>query len=116
MADLTKGIKNIVLGGIGAAAITAEKAGEAAEILVEKGAKTVEQGKAANEELKRNVQEKLKNVKFPSKAAVSVDDIAEMIAKLSPEEKEELKAKIAEKETVCEETTEETKETEEVQE
>ena len=39
MADLTKGIKNIVLGGIGAAAITAEKAGEVAEVLVEKGYK-----------------------------------------------------------------------------
>ena len=32
MADLTKGIKNIVLGGIGAAAITAEKAGEVAKV------------------------------------------------------------------------------------
>ncbi len=115
MADLTKGIKNIVLGGIGAAAITAEKAGEAAEILVEKGAKTVEQGKAVNEELKRNVQEKLKNVKFPSKAEVSVDDLAEMIAKLSPEEKEELKAKVEEKENDAEEAVEETTE-EEVQE
>lgn len=115
MADLTKGIKNIVLGGIGAAAITAEKAGEAAEILVEKGAKTVEQGKAANEELKRNVQEKLKNVKFPSKPTVSVDDLAEMIAKLSPEDKEALKAKLEEKEAGSEEAVEETKE-EEVQE
>lgn len=115
MADLTKGIKNIVLGGIGAAAITAEKAGEAAEILVEKGAKTVEQGKAANEELKRNVQEKLKNVKFPSKPTVSVDDLAEMIAKLSPEDKEALKAKLEEKEASSEEAVEETKE-EEVQE
>ena len=111
MADLTKGIKNIVLGGIGAAAITAEKAGEVAEVLVEKGTKTVEQGKAANEELKRNVQEKLKNVKLSAKTNISVDDLAEMIEKLSTEEKEILKTKLEEKENVSE-TPEETTETE----
>ena len=46
---------------------------------------------------------------------ISVDDLAEMIAKLSPEDKEALKAKLEEKEAGSEEAVEETKE-EEVQE
>ena len=44
----------------------------------------------------------LKNVKLSAKTNISVDDLAKMIEKLSPEEKEILKTKLEEKENVSE--------------
>jgi polyhydroxyalkanoate synthesis regulator phasin len=52
--DKAKGIiEKILLTGIGAMALTAEKTKELVNELIAKGAITVEQGKAINEELKR---------------------------------------------------------------
>lgn len=42
-------VKNVVLAGIGAAAVTTEKAKDVADELVKKGSLTVEQGKVLNE-------------------------------------------------------------------
>ena len=50
-------VKNVVLAGIGAAAVTTEKAKDVADELVKKGSLTVEQGKVLNEELKHNIKE-----------------------------------------------------------
>lgn len=48
---LSDGIKKIMLAGIGAVAVTAEKSKELIDELVAKGELTVEQGKVLNEEL-----------------------------------------------------------------
>lgn len=56
-------VKNVVLAGIGAAAVTTEKAKDVADELVKKGSLTVEQGKVLNEELKHNIKETLDNKK-----------------------------------------------------
>ncbi len=58
-------VKNVVLAGIGAAAVTTEKAKDVADELVKKGSLTVEQGKVLNEELKHNIKETLDNKKKP---------------------------------------------------
>ena len=59
MADLNlgDGLRKIVLAGIGALATTYEKSSEIVDELVKKGEITVEQGKALNTELKRQVSE-----------------------------------------------------------
>lgn len=49
---LSEGIKKIMLAGIGAVAVTAERSKELIDELVTKGELTVEQGKILNEELK----------------------------------------------------------------
>lgn len=49
---LSDGMKKIMLAGIGAVAVTAEKSKELIDELVAKGELTVEQGKVLNEELK----------------------------------------------------------------
>lgn len=55
MSDqLSNGLKQIMLAGIGAMAVTVEKSKELVEELVKKGELTVEQGKVVNEELKRS--------------------------------------------------------------
>ena len=50
-------LKKMILAGVGATAVTMEKAEEIVNYCVEKGELTVEQGKVMNEELKRNVKD-----------------------------------------------------------
>ena len=57
--DITEGIRKIFLAGVGAVATTGEAAKSLIDTLVEKGELTVEQGKALNEELKKNAKEKM---------------------------------------------------------
>jgi len=77
-------VKKILLAGIGAAAITAEKSKELLDQLAEKGALTVEQGKALNEELKHNRKSK---------------DLDDFLDNMTPEQMEELKEKILQRES-----------------
>ena len=60
MSNFNEDLKKVLLAGIGAVAVTAEKSKEVVEQLVKKGELTVEQGKVLNEELNNNVAEKLK--------------------------------------------------------
>lgn len=82
--DFTDTIKNILLAGIGAAAVTAEKSKEIVGDLVKKGELTVEEGKSLNEELKRKAGEKA-----GSRVMDSVD-------KMTREERDALRAKLDE--------------------
>lgn len=56
MDGLGDNMKKIILAGIGAVAVTAEKSKELLDELVKKGELTVEQGKELNEELKHNIK------------------------------------------------------------
>ncbi|MGN0302080.1 MAG: hypothetical protein ACI4BI_04300 [Anaerotardibacter sp.] len=51
MSNLTNGLTDIFLAGVGALAITGEKAKNVVDTLIEKGELTVEQGKEINTEL-----------------------------------------------------------------
>lgn len=97
MEKFSDNIKRVILAGIGAVAVTAEKSKELLDEMVEKGELTVEQGKVLNEELKHNikktVQEKMNNVKPGSDE--SVQDI---VSRLSPEQLAALKEEIRRKE------------------
>ena len=59
---LSDSLRKIVLVGIGAMATTTEKCTEIIDELVKKGEVTVEQGKVLNEELKRSINEKEKEI------------------------------------------------------
>ena len=89
MSNFNEDLKKVLLAGIGAVAVTAEKSKEVVEQLVKKGELTVEQGKVLNEELKHNVAEKLRE-------PLTVDKISKDIEKVNDEELETLKAKIEE--------------------
>ena len=79
-------VKNVVLAGIGAAAVTTEKAKDVADELVKKGSLTVEQGKVLNEELKHNIKETLDNKK---KKDASVE---ELLSAMTPDQIDAFKA------------------------
>lgn len=74
--------KKIFLAGVGAAAMTYEKASEVVSSLVEKGKITVDEGKELSEELKRDVRKSTDEVK---------EKVAETIENIKPLTKEDLK-------------------------
>ncbi|MDY6324661.1 MAG: hypothetical protein SPL99_06315 [Catonella sp.] len=85
--ELTDGIKNLMLAGIGAVATGYEKSTEVLDELVKKGELTVDQGKALNQELKHKAEE--------AKANAGKKDYAGMVKGMSKEDLEALKAEIA---------------------
>lgn len=89
--ELGDGIKKFFLIGIGAAATSVEKSGEILSDLVKKGELTVEQGKALNQELKYNAQEKRKKAEAQKKEK----NFSDLVSGLSAEDLEKLKAQIA---------------------
>lgn len=82
------GFKNIFLAGIGAMALTGEKAKEVVDKLVETGEMTVEQGKDINSELRHRADEATETVRE--------DSLEAFMKTMTPEEREEFAAKAAE--------------------
>lgn len=87
MTMLGDELKKILLAGIGAAAVTAEKSKDMVDALVKKGELTIEQGKVLNEELKHDIKEKLRT---PADA----DQISKDLEKIDKDDLAILKAKI----------------------
>jgi polyhydroxyalkanoate synthesis regulator phasin len=99
MEKIGDGLKKILLVGIGAAATTVEKSSQIIDDLVKKGEITVEQGKELNKELQHNVR---KTMEARKADAMTVE---EKLAKMSADELELLKKKIAEAEKAFEDAT-----------
>ena len=60
MDGLGENLKKVLLAGVGAVAVTAEKSKDLLDEMVKKGEITVEQGKVLNEELKHNIRKTMK--------------------------------------------------------
>lgn len=92
---LSEDLKTLFLAGVGAAAITAEKARALVGELVEKGRLTVEQGRVLNEELHRRNRTVPAS---PSESSGDGRDGADLLRDLdhmSPEDLAALKARLA---------------------
>lgn len=100
MTSFSDELKRIFLAGVGAVATTAEKSKEMVDELVKKGEITVEQGKVLNEELKRDVQEKVKSILPKEEKIETAEQIAQRMDSMTDDEIELLKAKLAALETV----------------
>lgn len=85
-------LKNILLMGLGAMSLTSEKAKELKKELLEKGTKVYEDGKVANEELKHNIEKKIKeNVTvIVEEKELSKEDLVKKVHDMTSEEKEEI--------------------------
>ena len=83
------GLKKLVLAGIGAVAVTAEKGQEVIGELVKKGELTVEQGKDLNKDLQRSFKESM------DKRGINIDEITQKISKMSTEELTKIKEQLA---------------------
>ena len=92
-------LKKIFLMGLGAMSMTNEKAETLKKELLQKGEEMLEAGKVANEELKHNLKETLKeNVTVVVQEDITPDKLKEAISKLSKEEKNELLKSLKEEE------------------
>ena len=94
MSNLSDDLRKVFLFGVGAIAKTNAKTKAVIDELIEKGALTLEQGKALNEELKHNLQEKLaeKEKEINSELIMQIKDMKD----LSDEDIKILKEKIKE--------------------
>ena len=97
---LGDGLKKLVLMGIGAAALTAEKSQQIVDELVKRGEITVEQGKELNQELKRNVKKSFDDIAAvaevkKAEAEKEADSFEKKISDMTVEELENLKELIS---------------------
>ena len=83
MEKLTEGIKKTLKVGIGAATVAAEKVGEVAEELAQKGGQTVQAGKVHAEAIVRDLKEQFK----PVEPALTVDQVLNALGSFTPEER-----------------------------
>ena len=107
MEKLTDNLKKVILAGIGAVAITAEKSKDVLDDMVKKGELTVEQGKVLNEELKHNLKQTVKNNVNVKVKVTTPEELSELLHKMTPEQLEALKAQIKEKESTVDSEAEE---------
>ena len=107
MEKLTDNLKKVILAGIGAVAITAEKSKDVLDDMVKKGELTVEQGKVLNEELKHNLKQTVKNNVNVKVKVTTPEELSELLDKMTPEQLEALKAQIKEKESTVDSEAEE---------
>ena len=101
--ELGEGIKKFFLIGIGATAMSVEKSGEILGDLVKKGELTVEQGKALNQELRHNAEEKRKKADEKKKNR----NLSDLVSGLTAEDLAKLKELIANAEASAEEANKE---------
>lgn len=108
MEKFSDNIKKVILAGIGAVAVTAEKSKDLLDEMVAKGELTVEQGKVLNEELKHNIKKTVKETAEKKEAdkSVSDSDIAELLKRMTPEQIAALKEQLSEKEAAGEDKDE----------
>lgn len=98
MERLTDGLKKILLAGIGTVAVTAEKSKEVLDEMVKRGELTVEQGKVLNQELKHNIKDTVKKNVNVSVKPQSPEELEELLDKMTPEQIQALKNKLAQME------------------
>ena len=98
MDSFGENVKKLLLAGIGAVAVTAEKSKDLLDEMVEKGELTVEQGKVLNEELKHNIKKTVKEKTGAGKKETAAEDLSDLLDKMTPEQLAALKEQIQKKE------------------
>ncbi len=91
-------LKKIIYMGLGAMSLTSEKALELKEDLEKRGQDLFEKGKVANEELKHDIAEKIKeNVTVTINKDFSLEDVLNKLDEMSEEDKQKLLDKLNQK-------------------
>lgn len=98
MDSFGENVKKLLLAGIGAVAVTAEKSKDLLDEMVEKGELTVEQGKVLNEELKHNIKKTVKEKTGAGRKETAAEEISDLLDKMTPEQLAALKEQIQKKE------------------
>lgn len=105
MEKFSDNIKKVILAGIGAVAVTAEKSKDLLNEMVEKGELTVEQGKVLNEELKHNVKKTVKE-NAGTFRLISPEELSKILDEMTLDQIRSLKEQILKKEVTMAEQEE----------
>ena len=92
--DIGKDLKNILLAGIGEVAVTAEKSQALLDELVKKGELTVDQGKVLNEELRHNVERRVRESVTVQVTPQDGEELLRCVDAMTPEQLEALRRKL----------------------
>lgn len=87
---MKENIKNIFLMGLGAISLTGEKAVELKKELLEKGESLYKEGAIKNEELKRDIKEKIKENATIEYTTVTKEELIDLINEMTDEERAEI--------------------------
>ena len=87
---MRENLKEVILMGLGALSMTGEKAAELKKELLERGVAVYKEGAIKNEELKRDIKEKIKENTNIQYASITKEDLVTLLDYLSDEEKEEI--------------------------
>ena len=98
MDSFGENVKKLLLAGIGAVAVTAEKSKDLLDEMVDKGELTVEQGKVLNEELKHNIKKTVKEKTGAGRKETAAEELSDLLDKMTPEQLAALKEQIQKKE------------------
>ncbi|HIS91782.1 MAG TPA: hypothetical protein IAA84_02065 [Candidatus Alectryocaccomicrobium excrementavium] len=96
MANWEEGLRKAILAGVGAAAATAEKGHELLHELVQKGESTVEEGKVRNEELKRDLKERVKEHVTIAVSPQDGDALLRCVDSMTRKQRDELRKRLDE--------------------
>lgn len=91
MDSLGENMRRLILAGIGAVAVTAEKSQAMLDELVKKGELTVAQGQVLNEELKHGIKQKIKENVTVSVVLADPDSLKDAVASMTPAQIAQLK-------------------------
>ena len=94
MDQLGESIRKLILAGIGAAAVTKEKSEGLLKELVKKGELTVEQGKVLNEELRHNVEKRVRESVTVQVTPQDGEELLRCVDAMTPEQLEALRRKL----------------------
>lgn len=91
-------LKNILFMGLGAISLTGEKASELKNELLTKGEALYKEGMVKNEELKKDIKDKIKDSITVEVKSTSKEDIISAIKSMSDDEKNEIIGLLKDKE------------------
>ena len=98
MDSFGENVKKLLLAGIGAVAVTAEKSKDLLDEMVEKGELAVDQGRVLNEELKHNIKKTVKEKTGAGRKETAAEELSDLLDKMTPEQLAALKEQIQKKE------------------
>ncbi|MEG2863830.1 MAG: hypothetical protein RR862_00395 [Eggerthellaceae bacterium] len=88
MTNLSDGLKDIFLAGVGAVAVTGEKSKELIDQLIAKGELSVDQGREINQELQHKADKTIEKIRY--------DVLEQTMEAMTPEQRSEFSARVAE--------------------
>ena len=87
-------IKKVIMAGVGAVSVAAEKVPETLDALAKRGEETLEQGKVLNEQLRHEIKQAVKENVTVMETTLDKNSVLSALDGLTPEELKEIRAKL----------------------